>query len=192
MVGAFERPTACEPWGTVMSELNELLGQTLESAAHGLFEHLGVDAFIGEATENLKHDIACSVGFASPTLRGSLTLTADQAFVTACRPPEVRGAEATAADISDWMGELGNQLLGRFKNRLISYGVVVELGTPAVLYGFQIQRHSGRMPIACQRLVRSQHGTLSVHIDAHASPDFQMQEVQSEDQAMPEGELALF
>lgn len=169
-----------------------VLGSTLEAAASGLFEHLGVDALITEQLDAVKHDIACSVGFASPTLRGSLTLTAEQQFVSACRPPEVRDNAADAADISDWMGELGNQLLGRFKNRLISHGVIVELGTPAVLYGFQIQRHSGRLPLACQRQVRSNDGTLMIYIDAHATPDFQMIEPDQDNQAMPEGELALF
>jgi len=118
-------------------------------------------------------------------------MTADRAFVIQSRPPELRDTVPSEIDISDWMGELGNQLLGRLKNRLIGFGVVIDLGTPAVLYGVEIQRHLGRRPVACERFLLGGGGKLVIHLDADASEDFQILEPDGTE-AMPEGEVALF
>lgn len=36
--------------------------------------------------------------------------------------------------LEDWISELANQLVGRFKNKLITYGSVVKIGLPAMYY----------------------------------------------------------
>ena len=171
--------------------ITELFGNNLEVALAALFDHLGVSVTFEPPPERAKCDLACSIGFASPNLRGSLTMTADRAFVIQSRPAELRDSKPSEIEVSDWMGELGNQLLGRLKNRLIAYGVVIDLGTPAVLYGVEIQRHMGRRPVACQRFVLSDGGKLVVHLDADVSEDFQIIE-DTGAEAMPEGEVALF
>ncbi|MFZ5893045.1 MAG: chemotaxis protein CheX [Myxococcota bacterium] len=169
----------------------ELFDSNLEIAATALFEHLGVPVQFEPPPDRAKCDLACSVGFASPSLRGSLTMTADRAFVVQSRPAELRDAAPNEIEISDWMGELGNQLLGRLKNRLIGYGVVIDLGTPAVLYGVEIQRHLGRRPVACERFLRAGGGKLVIHLDADVAEGFQIVEANGAE-AMPEGEVALF
>lgn len=171
--------------------ITELFDNNLEVAIAALFEHLGVPVTFEPPPDRAKCDLACSIGFASPSLRGSLTMTADRAFVVESRPAELRNGEPSEIEVSDWMGELGNQLLGRLKNRLIAYGVVIDLGTPAVLYGVEIQRHMGRRPVACQHFVLGAAGKLVVHLDADVSEDFQIVEANGAE-AMPEGEVALF
>ncbi|OYP37520.1 hypothetical protein [Rhodopirellula sp. MGV] len=42
-----------------------------------------------------------------------------------------------ASDPVDWIGELANQLFGRFKNHLVEYGVDCELGIPIAGEGVQ-------------------------------------------------------
>lgn len=168
-----------------------LFDTNLETAALALFEHLSVEVTIEAKAERVSSDIACSVGFASPHLRGSLTMTAERNFVSESRPAELRITDANETEISDWMGELGNQLLGRLKNRLISHGVVIDLGTPAVLCGVDIRRHTGRRGIACERLIVGNGGRLVIHLDADVSEEFQFAEVAGAE-AMPEGEVALF
>jgi CheY-specific phosphatase CheX len=171
----------------------ELLEDMLEAAADGIFNHLGIEAEYVTSPEATTHDFACSIGFTSPTLRGNLTLTAHRTFVAETRPSELRSAEeATEIELADWMGELGNQVLGRFKNKLISSGNVIELGTPAVLSGFQIKRRGGRMPLSVERLAQTQAGTLALHVDAQASEAFAIAELDAGCDVMPEGELALF
>jgi hypothetical protein len=36
---------------------------------------------------------------------------------------------------TDWVGELGNQLVGRFKNKVSAYGPLIDLGLPSVVCG---------------------------------------------------------
>lgn len=171
--------------------ITELFDTNLEVALAALFEHLGIAVTFEPAPDRAKCDLACSIGFASPSLRGSLTVTADRSFVVNSRPPELRSGAPNEIEVSDWMGELGNQLLGRLKNRLIAHGVVIDLGTPAVLYGVEIQRHVGRRPVACQRFLLGSAGKLVVHLDADVGEDFQLAEANGAE-AMPEGEVALF
>ncbi|WP_436717140.1 hypothetical protein U8335_08880 [Roseiconus lacunae] len=45
--------------------------------------------------------------------------------------------EGGADDAIDWIGELANQLFGRFKNHLLEYGVNAELGIPISAEGVQ-------------------------------------------------------
>lgn len=170
----------------------ELLARNLEIAVTALFEYLDVAVAFEPPPDRAKCDLACSVGFTSPNLRGSLTMTADHSFVSSSRPPELRSITPSDRDVSDWMAELGNQLLGRIKNRLVGHGVVIELGTPAVLFGVEIQRQLGRGPVACERFVRSADGKLLIHIDANISEHFQILEAGEAEEAMPEGEMALF
>lgn len=172
--------------------ISELLHETLRFAAAGIFEHLALGVDYVESPDLGIHDFACSIGFTSPTLRGNLTLTAQRQFVAESRPKELYCGEASEIDLSDWMGELGNQVLGRFKNRLIASGTVIELGTPAVLSGFQIQRRAGRMPLSVETLAKTKSGTLAMHVDAQATEAFTITQVEGPNDVMPEGELALF
>ena len=38
-------------------------------------------------------------------------------------------------ELSDWLGELANQLADRFKNKVVPYGRKLELGVPTVIQG---------------------------------------------------------
>ena len=173
-------------------EICALLDETLQGAADGIFEHLGVAVEYGEESETEVHDFACSIGFTSRTLRGNLTLTARQAFLAETRPKELRHGEASEFELCDWMGELGNQVLGRFKNRLLATGNAINLGTPAVLSGFQIQRRTDRMPLSAERLAKTEVGSLAMHVTAEATRDFAITESDEPSAVMPEGELELF
>ncbi|OYP37480.1 hypothetical protein [Rhodopirellula sp. MGV] len=63
-----------------------------------------------------------------PGVSGSLSLTSH-----ACVIAKLGGQDMELA--SDWIGELGNQLLGRFKNNLLDYGVSTDLGIPLTSRG---------------------------------------------------------
>jgi CheY-specific phosphatase CheX len=173
-------------------EICALLNETLQGAADGIFEHLGVAVEYGDEPEAEVHDFACSIGFTSATLRGNLTLTAGGAFLAETRPKELRQGAASEFELCDWMGELGNQVLGRFKNRLLVTGNAIVLGTPAVLSGFQIQRRRGRMPLYAERLAKTEVGSLALHVTAEATRDFAITEREDQSLVMPEGELELF
>jgi CheY-specific phosphatase CheX len=173
-------------------EICALLNQTLQGAADGIFEYLGMAVEYCEDPDKEVHDFACSIGFTSATLRGNLTLTAREAFLAETRPKELRSGQPSEFELCDWMGELGNQVLGRFKNRLLATGNAIVLGTPAVLSGFQIQRRRGRMPLSAERLAKTEVGSLSLHVIAEASRDFAITESDDRSAVMTEGELELF
>ncbi len=81
------------------------------------------------------------VGFSGPSFRGTLIMAAPFELIAATRPVRAR-AEPLARNVSsdwilvrDWVGELANQVLGRIKNRLLTYGVTFEVSPPAALSG---------------------------------------------------------
>ncbi|MCC9599031.1 chemotaxis protein CheX [Stieleria sp. JC731] len=59
---------------------------------------------------------------------GSLTLTSHACVIAKLCRQELQFAP-------DWIGELGNQILGRFKNNLLDYGVDTHLGIPLTSRG---------------------------------------------------------
>lgn len=71
---------------------------------------------------------ASCVGFGHELFRGSVTL------LTNARDAEQIGGEGTSC-IADWLGELGNQAVGRFKNKIAEYGPLMNMGLPVNMSG---------------------------------------------------------
>ncbi len=71
---------------------------------------------------------AASVGFGDQHFRGSAVLLAESTTA------KQLGA-GDEDDVSDWLGELGNQLVGRFKNKIAEYGVLMNMGLPVTMCG---------------------------------------------------------
>ena len=64
-------------------------------------------------------------GFAGPCFAGFFIMGANEAVLRRCN--------STRSSSSDWIGELGNQLLGRIKNCLVREGIPVHRVPPAVV-----------------------------------------------------------
>ncbi|HEX7596711.1 MAG TPA: hypothetical protein VF518_00760 [Polyangia bacterium] len=92
--------------------------------------------------------IAAFSGFGSTSFRGSFTLFGSSKLFSRLHPlpPTV-----TPRDLVDWACELVNQSVGRFRNRLLGYGVSVALGVPQSALAEQMRLSSslrpGRTPI---------------------------------------------
>jgi hypothetical protein len=71
------------------------------------------------------------VGFTSDQMRGSILLAAT-------REPLGRTSPVNDTSLREWIAELSNQLLGRFKNKLVSRGVNLHVSTPVVLRGVRL------------------------------------------------------
>ncbi|MCG8670814.1 MAG: hypothetical protein MI867_15495 [Pseudomonadales bacterium] len=41
--------------------------------------------------------------------------------------------------LEDWISELSNQLIGKLKNRLLNYGITLQLGLPAAYFGDELE-----------------------------------------------------
>lgn len=74
----------------------------------------------------LKAVHAASIGFEHDWFLGSVLLLSDATKVS-----QLGGPDDT--DVTDWVGELGNQLIGRFKNNIGEYGALMMLGLPVAM-----------------------------------------------------------
>lgn len=80
------------------------------------------------------------LGFAGAHVKGSLVLDAPRAWVAESHPSASQGPSAAA--LIDWAGELGNQLLGRVKNRCAALGLDFALGMPTVVMAQEVSLYS--------------------------------------------------
>ncbi|HEX4340705.1 MAG TPA: chemotaxis protein CheX [Polyangiaceae bacterium] len=169
-----------------------VLDDIIVGACRAVFEGAGAPLEQTEATQRETDDIGASIGFTGTTLRGSLVLISSKRLIKGVLPVAVgRGSES--AQIADWMGELSNQTLGRIKNRLLAYGVTLEMSTPTVLFGLSISRRDTGSIVRREFSFRHGGETLSVSLDALASPGFELSRNESAIGAgVAEGEIALF
>jgi len=130
------------------------------------------------------------IGFTGDNYRGSLAISAStdtihaSNVITACPTPE---------QDRDWTGELANQLLGRVKNRLLTYGAMIQMGTPMVFGGRSIRRWDPKHAPGLQAAFQSAHGRLEVWMDGVFTDGFVLEEaVQVEEAAEEEGTFLFF
>jgi chemotaxis protein CheX len=113
--------------------------------------------------------LAASVGLGRSRLRGALVVLASPSFFRATYPGEaVRETGVADEDLADWAGELGNQLLGRIKNRLCQLGLEFSVGAPTVVRGGRLRLRPGDGPsrVACRLRVRNERVDLFLEIIA--------------------------
>ena len=94
-----------------------------------LFADYGLPLTESESQEPplLGPTVAGLLGLLGPELRATITIAAPEEVLTATSSANV------VAQNEDWIGELANQLAGRFKNELVRWGVQTSLGTPVSL-----------------------------------------------------------
>lgn len=82
--------------------------------------------------EDIDANMTAIVGLSSPEVSASVALitSANSAYALAKMPP---------ACPQDWLGELGNQLAGRLKNKMSLFGLSSNLSTPTVVRGQFLQ-----------------------------------------------------
>ncbi|HMJ15093.1 MAG TPA: chemotaxis protein CheX [Polyangiaceae bacterium] len=80
-------------------------------------------------------EYAAIIGFASDEVRGMLGLGMYPSTLERLASKHA----GSAASLEDWLGECVNQLLGRLKNKLLSYDVVITLALPTVLRGVHLR-----------------------------------------------------
>ncbi|RYZ02360.1 MAG: chemotaxis protein CheX [Myxococcales bacterium] len=132
------------------------------------------------------HLLYCSVmGFGGRQVRGALVL------VSTVEPLELTHSGDEESH-QDWVRELSNQLMGRVKNRLLSFGAEVMLATPAAISGKNLDLTSAK-PTAPQ-VFRAASGVVSVWIECDYLGGFELPTTPSGklEAALPEGEALLF
>lgn len=115
-----------------MKTRNQRLGELLAAKAYDLFADYGVTCTSGPPVEEEEDQICAVLGFTGDHLHGSVIVVISAISVAQSNPSPGSGSSA-------WASELTNQLLGRFKNELLRYGIDVAMSIPIVLTAMRIQ-----------------------------------------------------
>jgi CheY-specific phosphatase CheX len=93
----------------------------------------------------------------------------------------------------DWLGELANQLVGRFKRRISPHGVTFSLGTPTVIVGDRLRVAIGR---ARERSIvvrlQSTTGRVEIWLEFELRDGCELSAEPQADDGLVEGEALLF
>jgi hypothetical protein len=123
------------PGKSTEERLNEILAVCLTE----LVRDLGAKATLlpGRAPEvGVGEILAAFVGFGSDDVRGSFTLLGQPRVFARLHPIPAEGANR---DLADWARELANQAVGRFKNRVLAYGLSIAVGSPQSMVAEQVR-----------------------------------------------------
>src|SRR5258706_6766095 len=115
-----------------MTSPRETLRKLLVAKAHELFSDYGVACeSVGSVVDTTNRELCGILGFSSNHLCGAVVVCATPDAVASSNPV---GDGATR----NWVAELTNQLVGRFKNDLLRTGVELVMSIPVVLTGSQV------------------------------------------------------
>lgn len=129
--------------------------------------------------------VGASIGFSSKPITGTLLLLVSQSLYTlpsSTHPAGVKTVEVTR--------ELSNQLLGRIKNRLLTYRVVLQMGLPLVVASNARNLGRGDSPEFLEYGFQSLRG--DVYVSLRGRMDFSAIVYSGALEAANEGDVILF
>ena len=181
---------------TIMSEnSNEgRLAGILSQCAAEMLASLGFQTTILEEAYPAKpasESIAAFVRFGNDNLRGSLTLWGPSKLISRLRPaPPV----VVPRDLDDWACEMVNQAVGRFRNRVATYGVKVVFNVPRSALAELLRPPTSHQPSWFPISFAIDDMVLECWIELEANPGFQLAESPLEEieAALAEGSIVLF
>jgi CheY-specific phosphatase CheX len=168
-----------------------LVDDLTQNATAALFDTYGVVVHQDGpcASKTLQSAAIISIiGFSSQSLSGSLILALPRAVAQQTLP-------VPGASLADWSGELANQLLGRVKNQLLRYDVVINMSLPVVLSGGVIQLLATAHQITRYYSFSSRLGKVLIRLDMEMSDNLRLTQSEDADRIdaiVNEGELVLF
>lgn len=137
-------------------------------------------------------EYAATLGFSADKVRGMLGLGMERVTLQFLVSKDTAASEPDG-NAEDWLGETANQLLGRIKNKLMAYNVLVSLALPSVLRGLHLRFVSQQPSALWTYCFESEGGMIFVWLDLRHDPDFVLTLTRDPDMhAVPEGELVLF
>jgi hypothetical protein len=163
----------------------ETLTQEFEAAlAELICCYTELDPHVAPAsTYDISETTAAIVGFGDGSFRGSAVLLGDAKVVASL-------ADTPPDNPVDWLGELGNQLVGRLKNKLLRYSLFPHMGTPVTLSGKSLDLGAvGAEPTAWQ--VRWTSGSLRAILALEVAEGLELAADENA-VAAEEGSLSLF
>jgi len=136
-------------------------------------------------------EIAAFSGFGNDDLRGSYTLQGSTKLFSRLHPiPPTMNPR----DLADWACEVVNQSVGRFRNRMTTYGISLAISVPQCALAAQLQVSSSlranRKPIAYMVEGMLLQGWLELAM----KPEFKLAPgpLQQKEQVLDEGAMVIF
>jgi len=169
------------------AETQVLLEDYITQSAKELF--LDVSGFLFEPIENPDWfpEITAVLGIAGSSVAGSVTLGTS----TSCLA--VLAAKANSDMPEDWLRELANQLVGRFKRRVVAHGVDFSLGTPTLISGDRLHvlaSLSHKPPFTVH--LQSDIGRVKIWLEFELRDGCELSAEPEDDGTLIEGEALLF
>lgn len=133
------------------------------------------------------------IGLSDSFLRATLTMCVSPALLRSSFPAGEE--EVSESDLSDWLGELANQLAGRFKNKIVPYGRKLELGVPTVIQGVGLKIDLPKSSeITEHQFICEQGEVVELRFSTIIDEKFILQtpEESDEPEVMAEGEMLFF
>lgn len=171
------------------SPLLQLFDEVVVEVATELLDGYGLRARVGylEPEITREQSLATVVGFVGSGVRGSLMLMASRRVIA----ETATGVEWTEAHLRDWIGELGNQLLGGVRRLMAARGVRVSMGLPAVVASIRLDIRSIDHRYTRAFAFQTPAGPIVVTVDAVGSPRY-AEDDGIADGLPSEGKLSLF
>lgn len=117
---------------------DDTIDEIIAQAVGALLEHTGhpVSAYHKRDGSSVAGEDAALtvVGYVGEQVQGTLTLVCNEQMIRETLPFPLRELIPGEEDLHDWLGELGNQLLGRIKNKLGVFGVEFRITPPSTIY----------------------------------------------------------
>jgi len=168
-----------------------ILGQLVQDSVNGasveLFQGYEVELeYIGaKETDNAnKSSRVGMIGFTGDAVRGTLAIHVCDALLDA--------TGSNSDNRNDWIAELANQLLGRLKNKLLSYDVVIQLSTPVAVQGEGFKM-SFKSALARQFSFKIDDKFVAIYFDGEYDETKEVELCEDTDSiGAPEGEMMMF
>lgn len=166
----------------VQSEFAQALSQLIEcySGSPPLICQPGEAKHTVEDSDGV---LVTTIGFGDESFRGSLLMLAS-------KKTTISLSQSNVTSVTDWFGELANQLAGRLKNKLATYGVLPQLGLPATLECSEISVRSQNDDTRLWQ-VEMKNGRLAVLLRLEVPDDLEWKRA-DETVTAEEGSLCLF
>jgi CheY-specific phosphatase CheX len=118
-----------------MHDDHQVLAARLRESCEELLRATGVAWVSEQRAPGAGRQVASVVGFQGAGVRGSMTIRSSPEFFRATRPAAPGKGAPVEAALVDWAGEVVNQLLGRFKNKVMAHGLDFQVGLPVTITG---------------------------------------------------------
>jgi CheY-specific phosphatase CheX len=168
----------------------DVFDQIVIASATELFAARGIPVRpAGKMAASIEY--AATLGFSSNQMRGMIGLGMSPETMQRVMSQDQQAGPTGNAE--DWLAESVNQLLGRLKNKLMNYGIVLSIALPTVLQGLRLQFLGTGSTTLWAYSMESDHGPFWVWLDVRSDQELVLTPVDDPElQATAEGELVLF